>query len=166
MRLWSAFLAVFASAGCSGDESGLVPVSGVVTLDGTPLTLGSIRFVPERGRPATSKIAGDGSFELESRRVDDVVLEEGIPPGKYRVAVNASQIIDAEAEKVRWLAPPRYADFRTSGLVVHVKADSNDMRIELESSASDSTDDTDDGIAEPPSTASKSAVEQQEAPEK
>jgi hypothetical protein len=108
--------------------------------------------------------------------VGDVILEEGIPPGKYRVAVNASEIIDAEAEKVRWLAPPRYADFRTSGLVVHVKAHSSDMRIELQSSTGKEMDDMHDESAGRENRAAddaaaslterKPTVERQEAREK
>jgi hypothetical protein len=90
--------------------------------------------------------------------VGDVILEEGIPPGRYRVAVNASEIIDAEAEKVRWLAPARYADFRTSGLVVHVKAHCNDVRIDLESSTDEATGDVHDESAGREKEAANDAV--------
>lgn len=125
-------LAVVACHGCnSRSEPEAYPVSGRVTVEGSPLTQGTIRFVPASGRPATSAIGPDGSFNLGLPRVGGVGIDEGIPPGAYRVTVAASEVIDAEAEEVRWLAPRRYADFRTSGLEVNVDGPLDEVAIDL-----------------------------------
>lgn len=76
-------LAVMLLAGASGCGGGLVPVTGVVTLDGQPVEGAMVLFVPEdnRGRPAQGVTAGDGSFTLSTG------MEPGAAAGDYKVLV-------------------------------------------------------------------------------
>ncbi len=130
--LFSWLLVLEAMFGYSGvDDSPRYPVSGAVLIDGEPLREGTIRFVPKSGRPSSSAIQSDGSFRLIARYVDDVGGEEGVPPGQYRVSVSASEILDERAEEVRWLAPSRYADFRTADLNVNVDGPEENLIINL-----------------------------------
>src|SRR5829696_104955 len=108
-------VALLFAIGCNGDPE-LHPVSGVVLIDGEPLPMGAIRFVPKSGRPASSPILVDGSFKLTSQRVGNLAPERGLQPGKYRIGVSACEVIDEKADVVRWLAPRRYSNHRTSGL--------------------------------------------------
>lgn len=58
-------------------------VTGVVTVNGAPLELGTVSFMPEEGRSANSfgATVRDGRFELPAAR--------GLRPGRYTVRVLA-----------------------------------------------------------------------------
>lgn len=83
-----AALLALAAAGCSGDDKGLVPVSGKVTFDGGPPPAGGfVSFVPERSpgqaaRPARATFQQDGAYQATSFEEGDGVL-----PGRYTVTV-------------------------------------------------------------------------------
>ncbi len=69
--------------GCGGgDPLGRQAVSGIVTLDGSPLQEGSIRFEPT-GESTTSSgaVIEQGKYSITKNK--------GLPPGKYRVVINA-----------------------------------------------------------------------------
>jgi hypothetical protein len=114
--------AVLAS-GCD-DRPTRVPVSGIVLIDGQPLTRGNIKFVPENGRPSAGQIGADGRFTITCYDGNDGAL-----PGKHRVQVASNRGISDS--KIEWFAPPAYADFRTSGLAVEVTEPVDDLKIEL-----------------------------------
>jgi hypothetical protein len=118
--------AVVALAGCGDGRPERVPVSGVVLIDGEPLTRGYVKFVPANGRPSLGKIAADGKFALTCFDGGD-----GAIPGTHRVQVSANRIISAN--KIEWFAPSKYADFRTSGIEVVVAEPVDDVTIELDS---------------------------------
>ncbi|MFM7207982.1 MAG: hypothetical protein ACKO4T_15075 [Planctomycetaceae bacterium] len=102
--------AVVGVAGCMRPPL-LVPVKGVVLLDGRPLSSGVVQFQPAAGQTATGEIAGDGTFTL-SRYVPN----DGVPPGTYRVAVTAFDPL-AEVQSVENLiVPVRYTRFGSSGI--------------------------------------------------
>ncbi|MBX3426366.1 MAG: hypothetical protein KF688_11860 [Pirellulales bacterium] len=126
--LYGALLAA-SCAGCSPERETLHDVRGQVLVDGRPLTHGVVRFVPRSGRPVSSEIAADGSFRLLSRSVG--VDADGVPAGRYRVAVNACEILDEDAGEIAWHAPQRYADFRNSGIDVAIDGSQRDLTIEL-----------------------------------
>lgn len=66
--------------GCGG--SGLIPVKGVLTLDGTPVEGAMIAFIAEDGGSAAQGwTRPDGTFALESGD------QTGIKPGKYKITV-------------------------------------------------------------------------------
>jgi hypothetical protein len=114
--------------GCHNNANDRVAVGGQVLIDGKPLTNGTIRFVPESGRPVSSAILADGSFRLASESVNQLSAV-GVPLGKYRIQVSASNVVDDST--IRWNAPARYADFRTSGLDVTIQKPTDDLVIEL-----------------------------------
>jgi hypothetical protein len=82
----STLLAVMGLAGCGGGPS-VASVTGAISLDGSPLTNGSISFYPVAGGtdPATrstgSTINADGTYRVE------------ILPGRYRVEVTSSRVV-------------------------------------------------------------------------
>lgn len=131
--------------GCGEAVVERVPVAGTVLIDGEPLDGGTIRFVPEVGRPASSAILADGSFEIAAESVDRP-SELGLTPGTYRVQVSSSEIVDDET--IRWKAPQHYADFRTSGLEVVVDRPTDDLKIELRSEAKEEADAPSDAPAD------------------
>lgn len=134
MRFLLVFSVVINLSGCGQPEFERVPVAGTVYVDGKPLDGGTIRFVPEVGRPSSSNIHDDGSFNIASRNVGHLT-EVGLKPGRYRVQVASSEIVDDET--IRWKAPQHYADFRTSGLEVLVNESTEKLKIELESVTED-----------------------------
>ncbi|MDZ7618886.1 MAG: hypothetical protein U1E05_17920 [Patescibacteria group bacterium] len=71
-------------SGCSADGERLA-VEGLVTLDGRPLELGAIAFVPMEGEAANSSVATvrNGAFQVPASR--------GLPPGSFRVHIQAFQ---------------------------------------------------------------------------
>ena len=76
-----------ALAGCSGDTGptdavARVPVSGSVTMDGTPLPQGTIQFVPAKGSSAVTVVTEitDGKYAFDRT--------SGPSPGKYLVSVS------------------------------------------------------------------------------
>ena len=121
----------FMIAGCQEPPPKLITASGKVLVDGEPLSDGTIRFVPAEGRPMSSAILDDGSFQLGTNSVGDLDGSDGVPPGKYKVAVSSSIIEDEESDKIRWLAPRHYADFRTSGIEIDLQESKDDLLIEL-----------------------------------
>jgi hypothetical protein len=141
-----AIVLCLAAACCNGCANGgdVVPVVGRVLIDGEPLTAGNIRFVPKVGRPASSAIGEDGRFQLVAERIG-APHKPGVLRGKYQVQVSASRIVDDQT--IEWIAPQRYADFRTSGIEVTIDKPANDLIVRL-SRASDST--IDSGAAELP----------------
>lgn len=104
-------LAVVMAAGGCGRRELLVPVKGVVLLDGKPLSSGVVQFQPASGQMATGEIGGDGTFTLSRHALND-----GVPPGTYRVAVSA---FDPQAEiqsAETLIVPVRYTRFGSSGI--------------------------------------------------
>jgi hypothetical protein len=84
--------------GCGGGDPPLVPVSGIVTLNGKPFPQAGILFVPDPGNPwitegrATTDL--DGKFQvLNGNRA-------GLTPGKYQVTISdkaaTSTVSDSE----------------------------------------------------------------------
>lgn len=129
------------SLGCS-DQPSRYPVAGRVLIDGEPLSTGSIRFVPEQGRPATSKIRTDGTFALSQASLNSDPTQRGINAGIYRVAVSAAKIIDEDSDNVEWLAPSKYADFRTSEISIEIERPHDDLVVDLTWAGDESVDDS------------------------
>lgn len=128
----AACLVVLLTAGCSSKSEDRYLVKGLVTIDGAPVVSGRIDFFPAGGRPATSLIGSDGSYEIESTSA-----------GPYRVTVTSraedasasplmsmrDEIENARAASGRppaavWLVPQRYSQRSTSGLTVELEGKS------------------------------------------
>lgn len=68
--------------GCgNSNPGGRIPVSGNVTLDGSPLTSGIIEFTP-----TTGKIGSGGKIAAGKYRI---TAERGLPPGEYLVRITS-----------------------------------------------------------------------------
>jgi len=115
---------IWTLAGC-GDSTGnkLVPVVGMVTVDGKPLTTGTgnVSFRPE-GSASSQEPAGtideDGTYRLFTAG------KEGAPPGRYRVLVIDVEPLDPKDPfpygKRKSHVNEKYSNPKTSGLVVEV----------------------------------------------
>jgi hypothetical protein len=135
------------SAGGGGrDDAYEAEVRGTVTLDGTPLEMGMVKFEGEGGATGMATIREDGTFVSAGK----------VPSGKVRVAVQTSHlagIVKAAGGGARGGAvkakggppiaippgtfrpvPRKYEDPNTSGLVFELKRGSNaPLTIELTS---------------------------------
>jgi len=93
---------VLVVVGC-GDGPALVPVAGVVTLDGKPLEGATLSFVPAAGN-AISTAGSDatgpsGNFKMTFNG------RAGLAPGKYSVLVSKAEEVSNSGKKI----PPEFA---------------------------------------------------------
>jgi hypothetical protein len=126
-RCLAAAAVLFTLTGC-GDR--LYPVRGTVTLDdGTPVTKGMIICERYEGGPPVSAqgaIQPDGTYRLGTAKPGD-----GLPPGKYRVLINAMDLSDLPDDKKDIPFDSRYLNFQTSGLELEVRNGEVDYPIRL-----------------------------------
>ena len=120
------------ASGCGGDH-GLAPVSGRVTLDGTPLADAAVLFQAEGGGvPATGVTDKEGNFEMSTGEL------KGVAIGKNSVSVvkeislqPKGKVEESEIVPTKLLTPPKYASPQTSGLSVDVKPGMESVMLEL-----------------------------------
>jgi hypothetical protein len=109
-------------AGCGDSSSNLLPVSGKVTVDGQPLTTGSVSFRPEKGSASSQEPGGDIDEEGEYHVF--TAGKEGAPPGRYRVLVVAVDPNDLKKKfpygKRTSFVNPKYSDPKKTDLVIEV----------------------------------------------
>ena len=116
----AALLATTAGCGASSAEPPIgatVPVRGVVTYKGKPLTQGTVVFEPDAGREAHGPIQPDGSFVLTTFRKDDGAL-----PGAHRVSV---------ADVPKNVLPLKFRNAASTGLEIEVSAEKTDYPVDL-----------------------------------
>jgi hypothetical protein len=117
-------------AGCHSSDSlpvlKVYEVKGKVLLaDGQPLSGGWIYFVPKGDLPLTpsSVIGSDGTFSIVTGGSG-----EGAPAGDYKVRVEAPQLQQGTSKsKKKPPFPFKYSDEDSSGLVITVRAESNQL---------------------------------------
>lgn len=139
IALTSVLLVAAMVAGCGGRPD-RVEVSGKVTLDGQPLPNANIHFRPMPGEDMRDSVGStDENGEFVMNCFGD---EDGVPPGEYRVAINAQKRESSgEVEsgdydwnaKVTWLAPAKYATVESSGLTATVEKGMEPLHFELKS---------------------------------
>ena len=122
-------LPCLAALGC-GSKLALPPlqkVTGVVTLEGTPVPRGIVQFQPDAGPSANGTIGPDGSFTLMTAG------ESGAVIGNHKVLVEARAEPKDETDTLPApLVPEKYFSFATSGITKEVTADApNVINIEL-----------------------------------
>lgn len=117
-------LALLAPTGCGTDGVGsLHKVSGRVTVNGSPLTLGSVRFVPDKARGNTTPTEPVGVIQPDGTYTLGTNGKPGAPAGWYRVTVTAAEQADSSrpfAGKVH--VAPKFNVPEKSGLSVEVVA--------------------------------------------
>lgn len=119
-----AILLLAATVGCGDQHPGIVPVSGRVTIDGKPLTVGQIKVMPKGHRPSLGAIDETGRFTLSCFEIGDGVLT-----GTHLATVAAIEPIDERSN--RWHAPKKYANKVSSGLWLDITGPTDDLTIEL-----------------------------------
>jgi hypothetical protein len=127
--------ALAALAGCGKPGPKIAPVTGVVALDGSPLSSGVVSFVSASGYVSSARLAPDGRFRLVSQYGD------GIPLGAYRVTVlpepgdprempvRRANVSPTSAIPLKYQYPDR------SGISATVVETRNEMSIDLRSKA-------------------------------
>lgn len=152
-RLIVAVAIALAACGAAGCRRGpqVVPVSGVVEVDGRPLPSGAITVVPDHGRAATGTIGKDGRFTLTT-----FVPGDGAILGRHRVVVTAHQ--DLGRMRLKWLVPGACRDIASTPLVLEVTGSTGDARVsistdgkplEVESMAASAGDISPQGVVQP-----------------
>jgi hypothetical protein len=124
LRIGFVALLVFFASGCGDGRPARVPVSGQVLIDGKPLSFGDIMFVPETGRASQSKLNENGRFTLVCFEDND-----GAVLGTHMVSVTAGEPINAKT--IRWRAPKKYANVRTSGLTQKIDGPNDKLVINI-----------------------------------
>jgi hypothetical protein len=138
LATWHLIVLMFGLLGLLGCGNGLASVNGTVTLDGVPLAGGagvdaSVGFYPDGhpGAPGIGFLDSNGHYQLM------VGSQEGIPPGKYAIAISATRIIMPKEPTGTPggvpITPRRYADSRQSGFRADVKPGSNTFNFDLSS---------------------------------
>ena len=128
--LFTASLACLAaSTGCN-KHPGIVPVSGIVTIDGQPVPVGQVAVSPAGQRAAVGKISPDGRFTLSCFELND-----GAPTGTHPVTVSAVEQVNEQSN--RWHAPKKYANKVSSGLQVTIDGPTDNLEIKLTWEGSD-----------------------------
>ncbi len=121
---------LFVLSGCGGiyDAS----VSGVVTLDGTPLPRGTVSFNPETPGPSSyGQIDSSGRYTVMTGR------EQGLPPGNYVLTVVANEPPTEPGKNGgpppagKPITPRWYRSLSSSGLKYTVEKGSNQIDLEL-----------------------------------
>jgi len=139
----SIMIAAILVVGCGSQEQPLVPVAGVVLLDGKPVAKAAVMFHHQAGRTSYGVTGTDGSFQLTTRDPGD-----GVPAGDHRVTVSLTaqeggvQANDKGLEdyskpitpvKLTYVVPKVYNDPNTSPIGFRVARATRGLRIELDS---------------------------------
>ena len=119
-----------AGAGCrsrGADQPELATVSGVVTLDGEPLSGVLVTFAPEQGRASSALTDAKGAYELMYLRET-----KGAKIGKHTVSIRTPPVDDAdpEAPAVKERVPAKYNTETTLSREVSPGANTFDFELE------------------------------------
>lgn len=93
----------------------LKKVTGAVSHAGTPLTKGTVTFMPVHGTQSAAGEIVDGKYELSTFAKND-----GVTPGEYKVSVAAWTTEPGMGTAGVPAIPKKYFDSETSGVSVTV----------------------------------------------
>jgi hypothetical protein len=110
--------------GCGDGRPSRAAVSGNVFIDGKPVACGTIMLIPAKARPSSGTIDRQGRFSLTCYQGQD-----GAVLGRH--ALQVAVVEESDSKTIRWLAPKKYADYRTSGLAVDINGPTDSLRIDL-----------------------------------
>ena len=123
----AAALLLFA-IGCGDGRGTRVPVSGTVTINGSPLTTGSVTFLPEAG--SVNSRAGAGTLDSDGRfRVTSYKAFDGLLRGKYSVIITSSEEIGPTT--YLWHAPRQYSLPGQSNLTAEIESETDELKFAL-----------------------------------
>jgi hypothetical protein len=113
------------AAGCADPGEVMFPVSGKVTLEGTPLNVGAVSFRPDAARGNKSMHIPTGEIDPQGRYELITAGRKGAPPGWYKVLVFADANVQPNTVPTRllpprWLMNVKYTNDRTTDLSVEV----------------------------------------------
>ena len=119
-----------AAAGCGGTVEGpsTVPVSGVLKVDGKPVSQGTVHFHPEKGRPAMG-IVKDGQFTLTTYTQGD-----GGIAGKNLIAIEVAEEVATKGGDTfsKSLIAPKFANPDESGVEINIPPEGfKDLEIDV-----------------------------------
>jgi hypothetical protein len=127
----SAFLSfILCLSGCTKAPA---TASGKVSLDGQPLSSGSISFIPNAGGAiAQGTIQSNGNYRLQTG------TDAGLQPGEYLVTVAATKPLPPAAPNApeplpELLTPKKYNAKETTDLKCTVKGGANTFDFDLKS---------------------------------
>lgn len=122
--------------GCGQSGPRLVPVTGVVTLDGNPVADAGVLFKPAGNLPpASATTDAQGKFSLQTLDRPGAVL------GQHRVSVIKQETtgvgefgaVGPGGVHVKWIVPKKYSVPETSGLTATVTEENRDFPLKLTS---------------------------------
>ncbi|MEQ8211587.1 MAG: hypothetical protein RH917_17305 [Lacipirellulaceae bacterium] len=127
------WLFILAVAGCGGTYDSTV--TGVVTLDGEPLSRGRVTFYPTSpGPPCIGSINEQGRYEVSTG------LEVGLPSGEYAITVVANEPPEkSQGERGgpppagKLITPAWYKSKQFSGLKENIEPGANEVELALTS---------------------------------
>jgi hypothetical protein len=122
MRWCLTVLGVVAGCGGPGGVGDLVPVSGRVTVNGQPLTRGTVSFRPDPARGNDSLQEPYGKIDAQGNYRLCTAGKPGAPRGWYKVLVVSAEAIDPRDPYAprRSFIDPKYGQMETSDLAVEV----------------------------------------------
>jgi hypothetical protein len=120
---WAGIALLCLGSACDRSPT-IVPVSGKISIDGKPVTAGSIQVYPKNYRAASAKIEQDGSFKLQTfKDFDGCVL------GEHGVTVFSNETINDKSS--RYYVPERYSQIETSDVKIAINGPQSDLQIHL-----------------------------------
>ena len=129
IRSWAVFIVLGACSTACDRSSGppLHTVRGRVFVGEQPATGALVvfsRVADPSGRAVRPRgyVNDVGEFQLTTR-----MLNDGAPAGTYTVAVIWREQEDEDDEPGRYLAPVKYANPKTSGLLVEIRSGDNEL---------------------------------------
>jgi len=125
-----------AASGCGSGEDRLVPVEGVVTLDGKPLTVGGVAFKPDATKGNKTQHQPVGELDENGRYTLTTTNRPGAPPGWYKVLVFSSEqmkdsLRGGAPTDPKWVTDRKYTAEATTPLSVEVVEGAKDRAYDL-----------------------------------
>jgi hypothetical protein len=102
----------------------LVPISGIIKIDGKPLHTGTIRVYQQGYRDAVAEIQKDGSFVFKTLKKGD-----GCLMGEHPIAVNSIEAVNLMT--TRHFIPEKYRDTETANTKIKIDNTTDNLEINL-----------------------------------
>ncbi|MCA8982466.1 MAG: hypothetical protein KDA76_01790 [Planctomycetaceae bacterium] len=141
LHLFSLLLVgILGCAGDPGEQRQLIQVSGIVSLDGSPVEGVTVWFVPRTGTPGNG---GTGTTDATGKyTLQEANGQTGVMPGQYDVMFSKFAMPDGtpvaadvqpESVNAKQFMPRKYLKAETSGISADVSAASSSLDFALKS---------------------------------